>query len=189
MEAIANRIVDYLDADKKTWDELDRMRMALGLQILIHNIFMVGTILLLAKLAGMFSEATILLSAFGALKMTAGGVHFKKSSACLLGTGIFVVGGIMISRQLDISLIQTVVIYVFCLVVLVIIGPQGTENNPISKENYEKLRRRTVVIVLAYLILTVILAKQMNYIPYLLLVAVTFETMTLLPSYIKNRSR
>lgn len=104
METIANRIVNYLDNDKTIWSDTDRMRMSLGLQVIIHNIVMIGTILLVSKIAGIFLEAIVLLTAYGALKMTAGGIHFKKSLACLVGTGIFVVAGVLVSRQLNMEL-------------------------------------------------------------------------------------
>ncbi len=188
METITNRIVNYLDIDKTIWSDMDRMRMVLGLQVLIHNIIMIGTILFVAKIAGMFLEAVILLTAYGVLKMTAGGVHFKKSSACLLGTGIFVIVGVMVSRELNMDLIYIILIYVVCLIVLIIIGPQGTENNPIPEENYEKLRKKTVFIVSAYMIVTLFKAICFKHVPYLLFIAVVFETLSLLPSFIKSRS-
>src|SRR5699024_12686661 len=53
------------------------------------------------------------------------------------------------------------------------------ENNPISEDNYEKLRKRTVLLVLAYLTITVVMAKCIGNIPYLLFVAVVFETISL----------
>lgn len=188
METIANRIVNYLDTDNTTWNDVDRMRMNLGLQVIIHNIVMIGTILLVSKIAGIFLEAIVLLAAYGALKMTAGGIHFKKSLACLVGTGIFVVAGVLVSRQLNMELFHIILIYLACLIILAKIGPQGTENNPISDENYEKLRRRTFFLILAYLTITVVMAKCIGNIPYLLFVAVVFETFSILPSYIKNRS-
>ncbi len=58
--------------------------MVLGLQVLIHNIIMTGTILISAALMNMFWEAAILLATYGILKMTVGGVHFQTSFACLV---------------------------------------------------------------------------------------------------------
>lgn len=188
METIAKRIVNYLDADKTIWSDVDRMRMSLGLQIIIHNIVMVGTILLISEITGIFFEAVILLTAYGELKMSAGGVHFKKSLACLIGTEIFVLVGVQISKHLKMELAHIILIYLVCLIILIMIGPQGTENNPISEENYEKLRNRTVFLVSIYLTVTIIMAKLIGYIPYLLFVAVVFETISILPSYIKNRN-
>lgn len=188
METIAYRIVKYLDSDQIYWNDVDRMRMMLGIQVLLHNTIMIGTILLAAKIIGIFGEAAILLTAYGTLKMSAGGIHFKKSSACLIGTGIFVGAGVWVSRQLNITLPHIIFIYLICLIVLIIIGPQGTENNPISEKNYEKLKKRAVFWVLIYLAVTVAMVASIDRPPYLLFIAVVFETVSLLPSYIKNRS-
>lgn len=189
MEKIANRIVSYLDTDHAAWNEIERMQMLLGLQVLIHNIVMTGTILFLALLTGMFWEAAILLTTYGALKMTVGGVHFKTSCACLTATTAFVMTGVLVSRRLDIGFMSIVIIFAACFITLMLIGPQGTENNPISKENFEKLRKKAAGIILIYLIITFfMLFENLKNVPCLLLVAVVFETLSVLPSYIKNRS-
>ncbi len=187
MKIIVNIIVKYLDKDKIIWNDIDRLRMALGLEILIYNIIMIWTILLMAWITKIFLKSIILLSTYGALKMSAGGVHFKKSYACLFGTGIFVWTGVWISDQLNIKLSFTTLIYLVCLIVLIMIGPQGTKNNPISKEHYDKLRKRTVFLVLLYLFATFFWKNSMGEIPYLLFIAVVFETLSLIPSYLKNR--
>lgn len=189
MEAIANKIVSYLDTDQTIWNDIERMQMILGFQVLFHNVVMIGTILFTAALTGMFLEAVILFAAYGILKMTAGGVHFKTSSACLIGTGTFVMMGVLVSRRLDIGIINIFLIYAVCFTVLMTIGPQGTENNPISEENYGKLRKKAALIIFVYLIITSLMfALNIKNVPYLLLVAVVFETLSIVPSFIKNRS-
>ena len=100
METITNKIIGYLDSDENIWDDVDRARMALGLQVLIHNFIMISVILIIAQMVGILGEAVILLVAYGLLKITAGGIHFKKSVTCLLGTGVFVIAGVLASRQL-----------------------------------------------------------------------------------------
>lgn len=190
MEKIANRIVSYLDTDQAAWNEIERMQMILGLQVLIHNIVMTGTILFLALLTGMLWEAAILLTTYGALKMTVGGVHFKTSCACLTATTAFVMTGVLVSRRLDIGFMSIAAItYAACFITLMLIGPQGTENNPISEENFEILRKKAAWIILIYLIITFfMLSENLKNVPCLLLIAVVFETLSVLPSYIKNRS-
>lgn len=188
METVAKRIVEYLDKDKNIWNNVDRMHMVLGVEVLLHNITMIGTILVVAQLFRVFLDAVILLSAYGALKMSAGGIHFKKSCFCLIGTGIFVGVGVTCSRYINIGLFPVALIYMICLIVFIIVGPQGTENNPISEKNFEKMRRQTIYFVLLYLAITVVLEKCIGDIPYLLFIAVVFETLSIFPTYIKNRS-
>jgi accessory gene regulator protein AgrB len=187
MEKIANQIIKYLDDDRTSWDDLDRMRMNLGIQVLMHNIIMIGTILLIAHISRILWEAMFLLFLYGTLKMCAGGIHFKRSSFCLIGTGIFVEGGVFISKQLNTPLSCIIIIYLICLGVLAIIGPQGTENNPISPLLYEKLKKRTIFLVLIYMLGTIIIAVSMDIILYIPFIAVVFETLSLLPLHIKSR--
>lgn len=188
MEATANKIVHYLDPDQAIWNEIERMQMVLGLQVLIHNIVMTGTILFTAAFIGMIREASILLMAYGALKMTVGGVHFKTSCACLIGTETFVTVGVLLSRRLDISIMGILMIYAACVIVLMAIGPQGTKNNSITEENYEKLRKKATRIIIIYLVITFIMFQQNSKcVPYLLLIAVFFETLSIVPSFILNK--
>lgn len=189
METLANRIVSYLDTDRTIWNDIERTQMILGFQVLFHNVVMIGTILFAAALTGMFWEAVILFTAYGILKMTAGGVHFKTSCACLIGTGTFVMTGVLVSRHLDIGLMNILMIYAVCFMALIVVGPQGTENNPISEENYGKLRKKTALIIFIYLIITSFMfVLNIKDVPYLLLVALVFETLSIVPSFLKNRS-
>lgn len=85
--------------------------------------------------------------------MTAGGVHFKTSCACLIGTGTFVMTGVFVSRHLDIGLMNILVIYAVCFIALIVIGPQGSSEinsaklsssiiiNNILMEVYEKIMK------------------------------------------------
>lgn len=122
--------------------------------------------------------------------MTVGGVHFKTSCACLTATTAFVMTGVLVSRRLDIGFMSIAAItYAACFITLMLIGPQGTENNPISEENFEILRKKAAWIILIYLIITFfMLSENLKNVPCLLLIAVVFETLSVLPSYIKNRS-
>lgn len=188
MEKIANKIVEFLDKDRTVWDDKGRMLMVLGFEVLLHNIIMIGAILATAEIFGIFTEAAILLAAYGALKMSAGGIHFKKSFTCLVGTGIFVVMGVVCSKHMYIGIVPVVIIYVICLVVLIIVGPQGTENNPIAKDDLKSMKKKSISLVVLYLTVTVIMVKCTGIIPYLLFIAVVFETLSLIPLCIKNRS-
>ena len=184
METIAKKIVQYLDKDETIWNNIDRMHMVLGIEVLLHNITMLGTILVVALIFRVFIDAVILLSAYGVLKMSAGGIHFKKSSSCLIGTGIFAGIGIIYPRYMDIELFLVILIYIICLIVFFIVGPQGTENNPISEENLIKMKKRTTHFILLYLTITVVWKYYTGDIPYLLFIATVFEILSILPLHI-----
>ena len=165
----------------KEWTEIDIMKMRLGLQVLIHNIFMVGFILMISECLGIFTYALILLISYGLLKVAAGGIHFKKSSLCLLSTGAFIVCGVWIAKNIKVSLYKVILIYFICMLVLWKIAPKGTDNNPIAPKYYHKLKKDSLLITGLYLLVTIyeFMSGKVK-IGSLLLVAVVFETSTLL---------
>ena len=94
MELLADKIVTYIVTENSEWTELELMKMKLGVQVLFHNIFMIGLILMFAKILGSFKNWAVLFATFGIFKMTAGGVHFQKSYQCLFSTGLFIFSGV-----------------------------------------------------------------------------------------------
>lgn len=180
MERIVNHMVSYMDVDGE-WSELDKMKMKLGFQVLFHNVWMTVVILGTAGFLGVLKEAAVLFLAFGLLKMNMGGLHFQTSSACLLSTGTFVIGGSFLSRYLVVPFGVVMGLYAVCIAVFALLGPQGTKNNPLSEESYVKARRNTMVLSVGYFLTTVGYYVMLKEIPYLLLIAIVFETVTLLP--------
>lgn len=180
MEKVVNRMVEYMVADGE-WSELDRMKMRLGFQVLSHNVWMTAVILSVAGFMGVLKEAVVLYLAFGMLKMNMGGLHFQTSLACLSSTGAFVIGGSFLSRHMVIPFGIVVGLYIVCIVVFALLGPQGTKNNPLSEEGYVKARRNVMVLSIGYFFITVVSYVAAGKIPYLLLIAIVFELVTLLP--------
>ena len=187
MEKIGKQIMEYLDPKHDIWDELDRMRMVLGIEIFIHNILMISSILIFAKVLNIFCEACILLTGYGILKIKAGGIHLKSSLGCLTATGTFIVVGVMIAKKLALSFRIIGVIYIICLGILMVIGPQGTTNNPILANRRKTLKIQIFFVVNVYLICSFFTYGILPMISYLLLVALIFETISIMPSYIKSR--
>lgn len=187
MDYVISKILRYMELEEE-WSELEKMKMQLGLQVLCHNFFMVSCILLLAKLLGIFTDAGVLLMAYGLLKLTAGGIHFSKSLFCLFGTGIFIVGGVIVARHMNLSFFQITLIYGICMLILWLIGPQGTENNPILPRYYHTLKCKTIIIASSYYIISLYsYMKKNGIVVNLLLVAIVFETVTILPNKVRSR--
>ncbi len=183
MDLIVNKILECIKTNE---DEIEILKMRLGIEVLIHNILMIGSILIFAKMLGIFSDAVILFIGYGLLKMTAGGIHFKKSISCILGTGAFIICGSNIAKKLELSFATVLVIYIICTIILWITAPQGTENNPVSQKNYFILKRRMMVILGIYLLGMIYLYRVKTYIVYLILIAIVFETFTLCISILKS---
>lgn len=187
MNLIVNKVLQYMKPEE--WSEVEMMKMKLGLQVLIHDLVMVGFILALAGYLEIFTEAVILFAGYGLLKVTAGGIHFKKSWLCLLSTSTFIVMGTFIAEHIELAFYQILCMYLVCMAVLWIVAPQGTQNNPISPGKYDRLKRDTMIISYIYLLITIYEYMTEVKISYFLLVAIVFETISLLPGRLLGRER
>ncbi len=187
MELLADKIVTYIVTEDSEWRELELMKMKLGVQVLFHNIFMTGLILMFAKILGIFKNSVILFATFGILKMTAGGVHFQKSYQCLFATGLFIFSGVWLSGKMCLSIGTVIAVYLISLMIFWLVAPQGTQNNPISEKNYQKLKYRTMMVGVSYFIYTIYRFALGKEISYLLLIAVAFEAVSLLPEKFRKK--
>lgn len=187
MEKIAKKIVNCLDREHTIWNELDRMRMMLGIEILFHNILMIGSILIFSRCLNIFWEACVLLSGYGILKIKAGGIHMKSSLGCMIATGMFILTGVFVARRMELDMSMIVIVYVICLAVLIVLGPQGTDNHPILHDYRKKLKIQICFIACGYLVSSFLTYRAMPMVSYLLVVALIFETISIIPLYIKNR--
>lgn len=183
MEFITEKILNILETADTT--RLERMKLKLGLQVLCHNIWMTSVILILAWYLGLFQESLVLFLSYGILKIHVGGVHFHKSWQCLTATTSFIIGGVLFAQHMTLQSEWINLLYILSILLLWIIGPQGTRNNPISESNYPILRRRSLYIVIFYFLLTVSGVLEQNTI-CLLLIAVLFGTFSVVPNKIQN---
>ena len=177
------KILNILETADTT--QLEHMKLKLGVQVLCHNIWMTSIILFMSWHLGLFQESLILFLSYGILKINVGGVHFNKSWQCLTVTTSFIIGGVLLAHNMALQWGWIVVLYVFSILVLWIVGPQGTQNNPISDKNYPILRRRSLYIVLFYFGLTVSGVLDQNTM-YLLLIAVLLGTYSVISCKIQN---
>ena len=139
MNLIVHKIMRYMESEE--WQEIDMMKMKLGFQVLIHDFLMIGFILGLAKYLGMFTDSLVFFLGFGLLKLTAGGIHFKTSLLCLLSTSTFIITGVVIANHINLSLYGILCIFLICMMILWIVAPQGTKNNPICEKDYIKRKK------------------------------------------------
>lgn len=177
MNLIVNYFIKHMKKSK--WSDIEIMKMELGFHVLLHNILMISCILVLAFVLNILKESVLLMIGFGLLKLTAGGIHLKNSFLCILCTSIFIISGVTLAKYIVLPFWVVLLIYGVCMLILWIIGPQGTENNPISDRNYYRLRREMMRIMSIYLLITIYKFTTGEKAPNLLLVAIVFETITI----------
>ena len=184
MEFITEKLLNILACAETT--QLERMKLKLGLQVLCHNIWMTCVILILAGYLRLFQESFILFISYGILKIHVGGIHFHKSWQCLTVTTSFIIGGVLLAQHMTLQLKWIIFLYILSILLLWIIGPQGTRNNPITEYHYPILYCRSLCIVIFYALLTLSGMLNQNTIN-LLLLAVLFGIFSIIPNKIQNR--
>ena len=182
LEDIADKITQYF-AKFITREEIELAKMKLGIEVLLHDVCMIGLILLLALYLSILTETLIFMLVFGIFRMVSGGIHLKSSIGCLIGTGCMVIGGVKISEMLTINILQTVVLFIILIIITYWLSPQGTENNPIGQSNRISQKYCSCILVFSYM-MTAICCSQIRD---LITLAALFEVVTLILQHIKTR--
>ena len=105
----------------------------------------------------------------------------------MIATGMFILTGVFVARRMELDMSMIVIVYVICLAVLIVLGPQGTDNHPILHDYRKKLKIQICFIACGYLVSSFLTYRAMPMVSYLLVVALIFETISIIPLYIKNR--
>ena len=122
LEDIADKITQYF-AKFITREEIELAKMKLGIEVLLHDVCMIGLILLLALYLSILTETLIFMLVFGIFRMVSGGIHLKSSIGCLIGTGCMVIGGVKISEMLTLNILQTVVLFIILIIITYWLSP------------------------------------------------------------------
>lgn len=181
MEKISLYLTEKL-SDGSEFSEYEKIKLQLGIEIILHNILMIGSLLFLANLAGTFQETVIFFCVFGSIRIFAGGFHFNSGGACLAGTGIMVFMAGWISENCTMGETQKGIAVLVSLLLLITIAPQGTKQNPIVNGSFKYLAM--LLVVFWYIMERTALSCYGN----MIIVAILFQTTSLLVQKIKNQA-
>lgn len=135
--------------------ELEKAQILYGIQVLWHNIKTTVIIFAVSLLFDALYGTFWTFLSFGMFRMFAGGLHLNTSVGCLLTTGSIVIGGGILGDSLTFH--PWLLIWIYCLILIgvVLFAPQGTVNNPFSEEDQKKMKKRSIVLVLIYAVISI----------------------------------
>lgn len=157
-----------------------KLQLQLGIEVILHNILMIGTILVVSSFFGLLFETIIFFLVFGSIRMFTGGFHFKSSLACLLGTGTMVFIAHCISNSCYLNSYKGKLILLVSLFLIMIFAPQGTKVNPITNPKY---KLKAIIIVLFWYSISMIIVSANNTI----ITAIMFQMVSLIVQTFINR--
>lgn len=136
-------------------------KLYLGLMVILINVFKLLFIAIVAFFIGLIKEVVILFVMFGALRLTASGIHLKSNFGCTIASLIAFIGSAYITVNYPLSLSLTCIISIICTVLLYKYSPADTENRPIlGKEHRKKLKIKATVTALTFIFINLLLLNK-----------------------------
>lgn len=97
LELVAEKLTACFDK-RLTLSEIERLKMILGFESLLHQFVLIGIIIIFACVLEIVRPVTLFLAVFGTYRTFAGGFHLSTSLRCTIATT-----AIMINRNIYID--------------------------------------------------------------------------------------
>ena len=172
MEVVKNKYPEY-DEDK-----LEIINY--GLESIYLTFTKIIIIFVLAIILNIWKEVLLLLAFYNLIRVSAFGMHAKKSIHCLVISLTLFIGGVYLCRYLVISLILKVVLSIICIVLIAKYAPADTEKRPIINKKLRRKYKIISVIISGMFAIAIVLLSDKNISNYLLLGMIE-ATIMLLP--------
>ena len=172
MEVVKNKYPEY-DEDK-----LEIINY--GLESIYLTFTKIIIIFVLAIILNIWKEVLLLLAFYNLIRVSAFGMHAKKSIHCLIISLTLFIGGVYLCRYLVIPLILKVVLSIICIVLIAKYAPADTEKRPIINKKLRKKYKIISVIISGIFAISIVLLSDKSISNYLLLGMIE-ATIMLLP--------
>lgn len=165
--------------------ELEKAQILYGIQVLWHNIKTTVIIFAAALLLNVLCGTFWTFLSFGMFRMFAGGLHLNTTVGCLLTTGSIAIGGGILGEYLIFHPWLLFCIYCLILTGVVLFAPQGTVNNPFSEDNQKKMKKRSMILVLIYAVISI---SGIEKISFWITIGAIAELITVIILYVQKKS-
>ncbi|MBZ9618555.1 accessory gene regulator B family protein [Clostridium estertheticum] len=153
---LLNYFKNYLDLKSSEIEKL-----YLGIIIILINVGKLLIIAIIAYFIGMIKEVLILFVMFGALRLTAAGIHLKSDLGCTVVSLIAFIGSAYITVKYPLSISLTCIISIICTVLLYKYSPADTESRPILEiEHRKKLKIKATGTALIFIVINLLLLNK-----------------------------
>lgn len=136
--------------------EIDKMRYGLeGLYLTITKLII---IIIIALIFGIFKEVIILILIFNGIRLTAFGVHARKSIDCLISSSLFFLIFPILCIKLTIPLLIKKILFIPLVLLIGIYAPADTEKRPLKNKKKRNIYKIcSIIISIIYMSLSLII--------------------------------
>ena len=141
---------------RKEMPEVDDERAEVimyGLQNIIGELPKGIIILIIAYILGIFKLTVISILIIAPYRCVSGGVHMKTHIGCIIYTLLLYSGSSLLGKYIVLTgnakIMLTIVVWIFCMIMIKLYAPADTENLPILRKKERKQKQ-----ILSYIIIT-----------------------------------
>lgn len=157
LEKCMNLITTY----NKDLSEKDKDKIKYGLEGLYLTITKLIFIIIISIILGIFKEVILLLLTFNGIRLTAFGVHAKRSIDCLISSSLFFILTPYICINLTIPTIIKEIMFIPLVVMIGILAPADTQKRPlINRKKRTIYKVLSVIISIIYMTLSIVIKNN-----------------------------
>lgn len=139
LELVAEKLTACFDK-RLTLSEIERLKMILGFESLLHQFVLIGIIIIFACVLEIVRPVTLFLAVFGTYRTFAGGFHLSTSLRCTIATTAIMIIGTKLALAISMKIGATFLIWAVILVIVWFYVPRLTSNHPIEQETIQKTK-------------------------------------------------
>ena len=177
---IINKCMELVTTYNKDLSQRDIDKIKYGLEGLYLTITKLIFIIIVSIILGIWKETLLLILIFNGIRLTAFGVHAKRSIDCLISSTLFFILFPIICIKLTIPLIVKVILFIPLTVLIGIFAPADTEKRPLINKKKRKIYKM-LSIMISIIYMTIAIVIKDNTLSNCFIFAIVIHIIIMLP--------
>ena len=177
---IINKCMELVTTYNKDLSQRDIDKIKYGLEGLYLTITKLIFIIIISIILGIWKETLLLIIIFNGIRLTAFGVHAKRSIDCLISSTLFFILFPIICIKFSIPLIVKVILFIPLTVLIGIFAPADTEKRPLINKKKRKIYKM-LSIMISIIYMTIAIVIKNNTLSNCFIFAIVIQIIIMLP--------
>ena len=177
---IINKCMELVTTYNKDLSQRDIDKIKYGLEGLYLTITKLIFIIIVSIILGIWKETLLLIIIFNGIRLTAFGVHAKRSIDCLISSTLFFILFPIICIKLTIPLIVKVILFIPLTVLIGIFAPADTEKRPLINKKKRKIYKMLSRMI-SIIYMTIAIVIKDNTLSNCFIFAIVIQIIIMLP--------
>lgn len=177
---IINKCMELVTTYNKDLSQRDIDKIKYGLEGLYLTITKLIFIIIISIILSIWKETLLLIPIFNGIRLTAFGVHAKRSIDCLISSTLFFILFPIICIKLTIPLIVKIILFIPLTVLIGIFAPADTEKRPLINKKKRKIYKM-LSIMISIIYMTIAIVIKDNTLSNCFIFAIVIQIIIMLP--------